>query len=61
MLYLREIWHFKLKRLLHQGIVNGSIANFFTILLQYNSMLHRIVLFTVLQKKNLYFTPPISP
>ena len=60
MLYLREIWHFKLKRLLHQGIVNGSIANFFTILLQYNSMLHRIVLFTVLQKKNLYFTPPIS-
>ena len=59
MLYLREIWHFKLKRLLHQGIVNGSIANFFTILLQYNSK-HRIVLFTVLQKKNLYFTPPIS-
>ena len=57
--YLREIWHFKPKRLLHQGIVNGSIANFFAILLQYNSK-HRIVLFTVLQKKKLYFTPPIS-
>ena len=28
MLYLREIWHFKPKKLLHQGIVNGSIANF---------------------------------
>ena len=58
--YLREIWHFKPKRLLHQGFVNGSIANFFAILLQYNSK-HRIVLFTVLQKKNLYFTSPISP
>ena len=48
--YLRKIWHFKPKKLLHQGIVNGSIANFFTILLQYNSK-HRIVLFIVLQKK----------
>ena len=48
--YLRKIWHFKPKKLLHQGIVNGSIANFFTILLQYNSK-HRIVLFTELQKK----------
>ena len=28
MSYLREIWHFKAKKLLHQGIVNGSIANF---------------------------------
>ena len=35
---------------MYQGIVNGSIANFFAILLQYNSK-HRIVLFTVLQKK----------
>ena len=26
MSYLREIWQFKPKRLLHQGIVNGSIA-----------------------------------
>ena len=50
MLYLREIWHFKPKKLLHQGIVNGSIANFFVILLRYNSK-HRIVLFTILQKK----------
>ena len=48
--YRRKIWHFKPKRLLHQGIVNGNIANFFAILLQYNSK-HRIVLFTVLQKK----------
>ena len=51
--YLREIWHFKPKRLLHQGIVNDSIANFFAILLQYNSK-HRIVLFTVLQQKKIY-------
>ena len=51
--YLRKIQHFKSKKLLHQGIVNGSIANFFAILLQYNSK-HRIVLFTVLQKKNIY-------
>ena len=60
--YLREIWHFKPKRLLHKGIVNGSIAKKFAILLQYNSK-HRIVLFIVLQKKKkkkLYFTPPIS-
>ena len=28
MSYLREIWHFKAKKLLHQGIVNGSIVNF---------------------------------
>ena len=48
--YLRKIWHFKPKKLLYQGIVNGSIANFFAILLQYNSK-HRIVLFIVLQKK----------
>ena len=60
MLYLREIWHFKPKKLLHQGIVNGSIANFFVILLRYNSK-HRIVLFTILQKKKKNFTPPISP
>ena len=52
--YLREIWHFKPKKLLHQGIVNGSIAKFFAILLQYNSK-HRIVLFTVLQKKKIIF------
>ena len=63
--YLREIWHFKPKRLLHQGIVNDSIANFFAILLQYNSK-HRIVLFTVLQKKKIifyssYFTRNFSP
>ena len=51
--YLREIWNFKPKELLHQGMVNGSIANFFAILLQYNFK-HRIVLFTVLQKKNIY-------
>ena len=57
--YLRKFWHFKPKKLLHQGIVNGSIANFFAILLQYNSK-HRIVLFIVLQKKK-YFTPPIFP
>ena len=49
---------------MHQGIVNGSIADFFAILLQYNSK-HRIVLFTVVQKKKyiyiyIYFTPPIS-
>ena len=49
---LREIWHFKPQKLLHQGIVNSSIANFFAILLQYNSK-HRIVLFTELQK-NIY-------
>ena len=48
--YLREIWHFKPKKLLHQRIVNSSIANFFAILLQYNSK-HRITLFIVLQKK----------
>ena len=48
--YLRKFWHFKPKKLLHKGIVNGSIANFFAILLQYNSK-HRIVLFIVLQKK----------
>ena len=57
--YLRKIWHFKLKKLLLQGIVNGSIANFFAILLQYNSK-HRIALFTVLQKKKniLLLFPP---
>ena len=49
--YLREIQHFTPKKLLHQESVNSSIANFFTILLQYNSK-HRIVLFTELQKKN---------
>ena len=38
---------------MHQGIVNSNIANFFAILLQYNSK-HRIVLFTVLQKKKKY-------
>ena len=48
--YLREIWHFKPKRLLHQGIENSSIAKFFSILLQYNSK-YRIFLFIVLQKK----------
>ena len=36
-------WHFKPQTLLHQGIVNNSIAIFFAILLQYNSKL-RIVL-----------------
>ena len=51
--YLREIWHFKPKKLLHQGIVNNSITNFFAILLQYNSK-HRIALFIVLQKKYIY-------
>ena len=57
--YLREIWHFKSKKLLYQGIVNNSIANFFAILLQYNSK-HRIALFTVLQKKKnlLLLFPP---
>ena len=59
MLYLREIWHFKPKKLLHQGIVNGSIANFFAILLQYNSK-HRIVLFTILQK-NIFFLLLLFP
>ena len=53
--YLREIWHFKPKKLLHQGMVNGSIANFFAILLQYNSK-HRIVLFTLLQKKIIFYS-----
>ena len=51
--YLREIWHFKPKRLLHQGIENSSIAKFFSILLQYNSK-YRIFLFIVLQKKYIY-------
>ena len=50
--YLREIWHFKPKRLLHQGLENSSIAKFFSILLQYNSK-YRIFLFIVLQK-NIY-------
>ena len=36
---------------MHQRMVNSSIANFFAILLQYNSK-HRIVLFTELQKNN---------
>ena len=53
--YLRKFWHFKPKKLLHQGIVNGSIANFFAILLQYNSK-HRIVLFIVLQKKKIFYS-----
>ena len=52
MTYLRKIWHFKPKKLLHQGIVNSSIANFFAILLQYNSK-QRIAPFIVLQK-NIY-------
>ena len=51
--YLREIWHFKPKRLLHQGIENSSIAKIFSILLQYNSK-YRIFLFIVLQKKYIY-------
>ena len=49
--YLRGIWHFKTKNLLHQWMLNSSIANFFAILLQYNSK-HRIVLFTNCKKNN---------
>ena len=51
--YLRKIWYFKSKKFLYQGIIKGSIANFFALLLQYNSK-HRIVLFIVLQKIYIY-------
>ena len=32
---VRRIWHFKSQSALHQGMLNSSIANFFTILLLY--------------------------
>ena len=40
---LNTIWHFKPQNALHQKMVNTTIANFFAILLQYNSKV-RIVL-----------------
>ena len=35
--YLRTIWHFMPQNRLHQKMVNTTIANFFAIVLQYNS------------------------
>ena len=49
---LRTIWHFKPQNALHQRMLNPTIANFFAILLQYNSKA-RIVL-QQYSKKNIY-------
>ena len=34
---VREIWHFKSQKTMHQGTLMPSIANFFAIVLQCNS------------------------
>ena len=51
---LRTIWHFKPQNTLHQRMINPTTANFFTILLQYNSKV-RIVLQQYSKKKKIYF------
>ena len=52
---LRTIWHFKPQNALHQRMVNPTIANFFAILLQYNSKA-KIVLQQYSKKNNILFT-----
>ena len=43
MSYLRPFWYFMAQKRVHQKIANPTIANFFAIMLQYNSKV-RIVL-----------------
>ena len=50
---VRKIWHLQAQSALHQRIVNPSIANFFAILLQYNSK-GRIHCSSIVKKKKIY-------
>ena len=59
MLYLREIWHFKPKKLLHQGIVNGSIANFLQYC--YDTILNIELYFSQYCKKIYFFYSSYFP
>ena len=55
--YLKPFWHFIVKKYLHQKMVYLTIANFFAIVLQYNSKLRASVLKNAILS---YFTIPKS-